>query len=177
MRTQFSSIFTPLLYMLATLASASLPANPPGAQDELVGNFNFHLEIEEVSVGQFAEVSGLSVEREIVEYRDGGELGLVRKLPGHLKYSNITLKRGFVPDRPLREWIWLSLEPDTPVERRDGALSLRDRAGNELVRYEFTQGWPCKWSGATVAAQSDSAFVEELVICIDSFRELLPLVD
>lgn len=117
---------------------------------------------------------GLSVESEVIEYREGGDNGLVRKLPGARKYSNIVLKRGFVPGEILRNWIWTNLAPDGTVDRRDGAVVLRDRAGKEAARYEFFDAWPCKWSGFTPEESSDGAFVEEIVICVDYFREVLP---
>jgi phage tail-like protein len=154
------------------LVTATAPAG--FGAEKLLGNYSFVLEIEGATAGQFRSVSGLSAETEVVEFREGGENSLVHKLPGRLKYSNIVLKRGFIPDTVLRDWIWTNLDPDGTVDRRDGALVLQDRAGNEVVRYEFFDAWPCKWSGFAPEADSDAAFVEEIEICIEFFREILP---
>lgn len=161
-----------LVFFAPPLAAQSPPAN-----DDLRGNYNFLLEIAGTPVAQFASVTGLSAETEVVEYREGGDDNLVRKLPGQIKYSNIVLRRGFTSEPLLREWIWTNLAPNGTTDRRDGALTMRNSAGNVLVRYEFYDAWPCKWSGATPTGESDSAFVEEIVICTDYFREILPVSD
>ncbi|HSM69505.1 MAG TPA: phage tail protein [Xanthomonadales bacterium] len=171
-------ISIPAVFLLvATTEPTGFAAGKPGAGEELFGNYNFVLEVGGAAAGHFRSVSGLSAETEVVEFREGGENSMVHKLPGRLKYSNIVLKRGFVPDTVLRDWIWTNLDPEGTVDRRDGALVLRDRAGNEAVRYEFFDAWPCKWSGFTPEEHSDAAFVEEIVICIEFFREVLPVVD
>lgn len=166
--------------MLALAVTTAVPVfatERPEARDDLHGNYNFLLEVAGTPAGQFNSVSGLSVETEVIEYREGGDDNVVRKLPGRLKYENITLKRGYVPNPVLREWMWTNLDPDGMVDRRDGALELQDRAGNMLVRYEFFDAWPCKWSGATPEDDSDAAFVEEIVICVEYFREIPPPAD
>ncbi len=54
----------------------------------------------------FSEISGLDVETEMIEYRDGimPEYSKI-KMPGMQKYSNITLKRGtFQGDNEFYDW-------------------------------------------------------------------------
>ena len=51
--------------------------------------------VEGINVASFAEVSGLEVEIETIEYREGNDpTAGVRKLPGLTKFANIVLKRG-----------------------------------------------------------------------------------
>jgi len=57
------------------------------------GPFNFLLEIDRIAKAGFTEVSGLSTETNVIEYREGSDPS-ARKLPGITKYSNITPKRG-----------------------------------------------------------------------------------
>lgn len=171
-------ITIPTAFLLAAAAVTSgFTADQPQAGEELSGNYHFLLEVGGATVGEFQSVSGLSAETEVIEFREGGENSLVHKLPGRLKYSNIVLKRGYIPDSVLRDWIWTNLDPDGMIDRRDGALVLRDRAGNQVVRYEFFDAWPCKWSGFTPEEKSDAAFVEEIVICTNFFREILSSSD
>ena len=50
------------------------------------------------NTSSFSEVSGLTVEAEVVEYRGGADPQLsTRKMPGLKKFSNVTLKRGIAP--------------------------------------------------------------------------------
>jgi phage tail-like protein len=55
----------------------------------------------------FQEISGLNIQADIVEFRDGADPeSHPRKMPGQLHYSNIVLKRGIVPsDNEFFAWI------------------------------------------------------------------------
>jgi phage tail-like protein len=78
---------------------------PDGTRNDPYGQFNFTVEIEGMTVGGFSEVSGLTQETTIIEYRNGDEkYGTVRKIPGHMKYNNIVLKRGWTKDKSLWDW-------------------------------------------------------------------------
>src|SRR5262249_46928705 len=62
-------------------------------QDPL-GNFRFRVEIDGVAVAGFSEALVGSATTDVIEYREGTDPMLVRKLPGLSKFDNITLKRG-----------------------------------------------------------------------------------
>lgn len=67
----------------------------------------FHFQVEWASVSiSFTEVSGLDVETEVIEYRDGASPEFSKlKMPGMQKFSNITLKRGvFKSDNEYFSW-------------------------------------------------------------------------
>ncbi|MDR9367441.1 MAG: phage tail protein, partial [Balneolaceae bacterium] len=67
--------------------------------------FHFQVEWGGTKIG-FTEVSGLDVETEMIEYRQGASPEFSKtKMPGMQKYSNITLKRGsFQSDNEYFEW-------------------------------------------------------------------------
>ena len=49
-------------------------------------NFNFLVEIDGIAKAAFEEVSGLSAEVDVIEYREGSDkAGTVRKLPGLIR--------------------------------------------------------------------------------------------
>jgi phage tail-like protein len=66
------------------------------------GQFNFQVEIDGVGTFEFTEVSGLTTDTNIIEYREGNEVvegqSTTPKLPGLIKYNNIVFKRGFTKD-------------------------------------------------------------------------------
>ena len=68
--------------------------------------FHFQVEWGGTKIG-FTEVSGLDVETEVIEYREGSSKEYNKtKQPGLTKYSNITLKRGtFLGDNEFFE-LW-----------------------------------------------------------------------
>ena len=124
---------------------------------------NFAVEIDGVNVAHFAEVSGLSVEVDVVEYRNGSEDITVRKLPGLAKYSNIVLKRGIVGDLSL--WQWLRTVRQGDAQRRNGVIVLLNEKREEVLRFSFRRGWVCKWEGPTLNAKSNDVAIETLEIC------------
>ena len=124
---------------------------------------NFLVEIDGIAVAKFAEVSGLGVTIDVIEYRDGSENITVRKLPGLARYSNITLKRGIIGDLSL--WQWLRAVRQGEAQRRDGSIVLLNERREEVLRIQFRRGWPCKWEGPTLNASGNEVAIETLEIC------------
>ena len=70
-------------------------------------SFNFLVELEGLLVGGFSEVSGLSAEIEIHDYREGGLNDYVHRLAGPVRYpASLVLKRGITDNQAL--WLWHS---------------------------------------------------------------------
>jgi phage tail-like protein len=124
------------------------------------GRFNFLLEIDGVATAGFTEVSGLSTETSVIEYREGSDRWPSRKLPGITKYSNITLKRGITKDRSL--WQWRKTVMDGATQRKNGSVVLLDESRKEIARWNFHDAWPCKWEGSSLDAKSSDVAIETL---------------
>ncbi len=124
-------------------------------------NFNFRVEIDGIAVAAFSEVSGLESETVVVEYRTG-DSRVTRKLPGVTKYPNLVLKRGLTLDLAL--WKWRKTVVDGRAERRNGSIILRDDAGKDMLRFNFFEGWPCKWEGPAFNAKGSEVAIETLEI-------------
>lgn len=132
-----------------------------------IGNYNFKVEIEGVSVAAFQEVGGLEVATEVVEYQDGDDV-ITRKRPGRTSYSNLVLKRGYIASDEL--WEWMSNTIDGTVERKSGSVILADDTGSEIIRYNFFEAWPCKWKGFSLDGRGNDVAIEELEIAIERFE-------
>ncbi len=130
--------------------------------------FNFLVEIDGLSVAGFSEVSGLTTEQDIIEYREGSDTQTVRKIPGLRKYGNITLKRGFTQNREL--WEWRKTTIDGVTERKSGAIILLDEARNEALRWQFSQGWISKWEGPALNATANEAAIESMEVAVEDLR-------
>ncbi len=124
-------------------------------------NFNFRVEIDGISVGDFYECSGLGSRVEVIEYRQGGS-ATVHKLPGLRKTSDIVLKRGITASRELQDWHTkvLNGHPD----RRNGSVILLDDAGQEVVRWNFFQAFPSRWDGPLLKANGNDVAIETLTL-------------
>jgi phage tail-like protein len=130
--------------------------------------YNYLVEVAGMDQGSaqagFSEVSGLSAEINVIEYRNGSDkVNTVRKLPGLVKYSNIVLKRGITGDLTL--WQWVSQAIQGNVQRVDGSIVLLDEARNPVMRWKFRRGWPCRYEGPTFAAKGSDVAIETLEIC------------
>lgn len=113
--------------------------------------------------GSFAEVSGLDVSIEPIEYRNGSEDNTVRKMPGLKTFSNIVLKRGVIGD--LAFWAWIKSVLDGQVQRADGTITLLDENGQPVLRWKFRRAWPCKWTGPRLNAKGSDVAIETLELC------------
>jgi phage tail-like protein len=135
----------------------------PGDRKDPYAQFNFLVEIDGVARGGFTEASGLSAEQDVVEYREGSEDTTVRKLPGLKTFPNIKLNRGFTQDFDL--WRWRKTAMDGATERRSGSIVLLDEARQEALRFNFREGWICKWEGPALNSTTNEAAIESLEIC------------
>jgi phage tail-like protein len=135
-------------------------------EDPLVG-FHFAVEIQEEVTGYFTECSGLGSEHETIEHKVVTEKGqeVVLKVPGRLKWENITLKRGITSNMDI--WDWRKQVEDGDVEgaRRDGSIVMHDQHLKPVARWNFERAWPLKVSGPSPKADSNEIGVEELTIC------------
>ena len=88
----------------------ALPTAGTGAeQDQFwpMPKFYFSVDIGDMTDLPFQEVSGLEVETEMIEYRHGNSPNHSKiKMPGLLKYADVTLKKGvFADDNQFYEWM------------------------------------------------------------------------
>ncbi len=123
--------------------------------------YNFLVEIDGVTKAGFREASGLDSGQDPVDYRNGDEKQLnVRKLPGLIKYSNISLKRGITDDKDL--WEWRKKVMDGKVERKNVSIILLSDDFQEKLRWNMREAWPSKWTGPSFNATSNDVAIEAL---------------
>jgi len=135
-------------------------------KDHLVAN-RFRVEIEGVNVGSFIQFSGAEATTAVIIYQDGNDL-LTRKRPGRTTFSNIVLKRGYINSDAL--WNWYKAVMDGVVERKSGSIISLDDRGDEIIRYNFFDAWPCRWKGMEFDTSSNSALVEEIELVVEKIE-------
>ena len=128
------------------------------------GQFNFLVEIDGVGTFGFSEVSGLTTDTDVTEYREGESDGqsTTRKIPGLIKYNNIVLKRGFTKDLSAYNWRLLVIEGKT--SRASGSIMLLGETRNPVMRWNFRQGWPVKWEGPALNDETNEIAIASLEI-------------
>jgi len=123
--------------------------------------FKFCVEIGNITHAIFSECSGLEIEVEVFEYEEGGLNDYVHKLPGRVKYSDVTLKRGIATSDAL--WDWYAKTLQGKIERKNISITLYDTTGSEYRRWKFEHAYPVKWSGPNFKADENVAAIETLV--------------
>jgi phage tail-like protein len=141
---------------------------PKPQRNDPYSAMNFLVELDGISVAAFRECSGLISELTVIEYRNGSDRGSPRKLPGMQKFTNITLKRGITKDRQL--WDWHKTALDGSVQRKNGSIVLLDESGQEVLRWNFRQGWVSKYETPTLNASSNEVAIETLEIAHEGFE-------
>lgn len=130
--------------------------------------FNFLVEIDGINQAGFSEVSGVDASTDPVEYREGADPPHARKLTGLNKYSPITLKRGITDSDEL--WKWRQTVIDGKTERKNGSIVLRNESGEEKIRWNFSNGFPTKWTGPSFNATSTAVAIETLEITHEELK-------
>ena len=134
----------------------------------------FLFTVDDVQIGVFSEVSGLEVTIEVETYREGGENGFVHKLPGHMTWPHIVLKRGVCDSDALFAWVGKTAgtgftSAGNKVERSTGAITAIDDAGNELRSWNLEDVMAVKWTGPRFAVSSGEPLTEEVELAHHGF--------
>lgn len=133
-------------------------------KDPLV-SFSFYVDIQGTVVGTFRECSGMGSETELVEAKESDKGKLVyMKIPGALKWENISLKRGITDSMDIWKWRKQVEQGDVKGARKNGSIIMYDQTNSEIARWNFISGWPRKVSGPNFNAQNNEIGIEELEI-------------
>lgn len=125
--------------------------------------FHFTVEWGGTRVG-FTEVSGLTQEKQPIEYRDGSfpEYSTI-KMPGLAKYSNITLKRGITKgDNDFFKWL-ATVKMNT-VERRDLVINLLNEEHQPVMVWKVHNAFPVKVEGPGLKSTGNEVAIESIEI-------------
>lgn len=135
--------------------------------------FNFLVAIDngrpaEEPLGGFSDVSGLSTEFTVAEYRYGNDKEEhVRKVPGVHKVGDVTLKRGIVKSGDL--WAWVQKVRDVgPDAQRNVIVTMLSESGEPVQAWTLRGVIPMKYTGPTFAAKGGGdVAMEELVLSVE----------
>ena len=117
-------------------------------------------------VGGFSEASGLGVEIDYAEYRNGNEkVNTSRKVANAHKFDDVTLKRGLVGSTDL--FAWVKAVGDGNHDPRQIDIILLDEARETVATWHLTNAQPKKWTGPTLNAKggTEVAMEELSLVC------------
>ncbi|KAF5057419.1 T4-like virus tail tube protein gp19 [anaerobic digester metagenome] len=110
----------------------------------------------------FSEVSGLSIEYDLINYRGGasGET-TVSTMPGLRKENIIILKRCISRgDNEFFEWI--SSNHFNSAQKRDLLISLLNELHEPVMTWKVKNAWPVKLEGPVLKADASEVAIETL---------------
>ncbi|GFE50684.1 phage tail protein [Roseobacter cerasinus] len=130
--------------------------------------FHFQVKWDDTELA-FQEVSGLDIESEPIEYRAGNNpVFSTIKMPGMIKTSNITMKKGvFVKDNAI--WDWFSEIKMNTITRKALTISLLDEAQNPTMVWKVQNAFPIKVTGTDLKADGNEVAVESIEIAHEGF--------
>ena len=123
--------------------------------------YRFYLEIGGLAVAEFTELEGISAEREVKTYEEGGINDRVLMFPGRMKYANIVLKKG-ITWSPLL-WVWFQEGLYTgKVKRLNLSIILGNPFGMRLKQWDVINAFPIKYRNSDLKAEANEIAIETL---------------
>lgn len=122
---------------------------------------------------RFQEVTGLSGEVTVEEFREGGVNTFAYRLPTGAKYGNLVLKRGYLSKSFLAKWCRSAVE-DFKFDPRTLDVSLLNENHQPLAQWTFSMAYPVKWSVSDLRALDNTLSIETLELAYQQFRFVEP---
>lgn len=124
-------------------------------------NFRYRVEIDGLDAGGFSEVSGFDATFDVVEYRQGDDTMITpRKLPGLIKYGNITLKWGASDNMVLYNWLQ-DIHAGT-IEQKTLTITALTEDGSPAASWRLINAWPVKYTAPDFNATASEVAMESI---------------
>jgi phage tail-like protein len=129
--------------------------------------YTFFVEVDGIVGGGFSEVTGLQVELETQDYREGGRNDVVHRLPGPARYpANVVLRRGLMTPEL---WAWFRAAAAGTVVRRNLSILMQEPSLVAGWRWSFVDAYPVRWTGPELNASSSALAFESVEIAHRGF--------
>ncbi len=133
---------------------------PTGQRIDPYRNFRFRVEIDGIQTAAFSEATIPDSTTDSVDYREGTDVPVQRKLSGLTKYGNITLKKGLTDSMELYEWRKQVEQSGAAKARKNMSLILIDEEGNDKARWDIVEAWPTKYDPSDFSAKGNEVVIE-----------------
>lgn len=141
--------------------------------------WGFHYKVEfsisrERNDVRFQSLSGLTVEYDTEEYREGGENRFVHKLPVRTKYADLVLKRGMLTGpavlagNSVVTW-FLGAFRERLFVAADVTVLLLNEKSEQVRTWKIAHAVPKKWTVSDFNANESSLVIETLELSYQYF--------
>lgn len=132
--------------------------------------YRYWVELESLYVGSFIECSGLRMQREVLEVREGGVNDYTHKLPGRTTYGQITLSKGIMFSTKLWDWYAEGMTDGKVTKMPITIIQYSAYLNVEARRYHLEDAFPESWSVSSLRSDSSSYAVESLVLTFKTLK-------
>jgi phage tail-like protein len=120
---------------------------------------------------RFQEVSGLEVDMEMEQVKEGGQNRFSHNLPVRNRYTDITLKRGLFIGSGISLWCKNAIE-NFIFQPTNILISLLNAEHLPLQSWYVVNAIPKKWQVSNFNAQENSVVIESLVLSYNYFTSI-----
>jgi phage tail-like protein len=110
---------------------------------------------------RFQSVSGLSVEYDYENFKEGGENRFEHKLPVRTRYADMVLKRGMVTGSELISWFNKAFR-DREFNPANVNVILMNEKGEPLRTWKISHAIPKKWIISDLNSMENSIVIETM---------------
>ena len=142
------------------------------ARNDPYRQFRFRVEIEGIARAGFNECSFADTTTDPVEYRDGTDPPIFRKLSGLTKYGNITVKWVITDAMDLYNWRQKVIDKGALDARKNISIVLIDEAGEDKARWDIEEAWPSKYDPPDFSAKGNEVAIETMEIVHEGFKRV-----
>ncbi|TWF95519.1 phage tail protein [Saccharopolyspora dendranthemae] len=140
------------------------------AQGDTLSTHRFGVELGSVTVESVKEVSGLTVEQDVIETQQVTLTGerINKKQPGGQKGGEVTITRGLDKSTEFTAWIKKTLiDGDVEGARENLTIEIQDSQGETVRRMQLFDCWVSKWEGPGVSAGESNPATEQVTIVFE----------
>jgi len=138
------------------------------SKDGPYNNFRYKIEFGGTEIGGFTKISGLTLEANVLEYREGGLNDVVHKFPTHLSPPNVTLHRGMTEHEQLLKWMTKSMTASRQKAQSDVTITMLDKQGESTWGWDLLNAYPVRWEGPELLSNSSGVAIELLELACES---------
>ena len=134
---------------------------------------NFGLQIDGVMVEYLPEVSGLTMEQDVIEYQQNtgaGQADHHASCRACRRTAQCTVVRGMTQSAAFTTWINDSINGRMSSARKNASIIMMDYQNNPVKRYNMRNAWCSKIDASALKAGEASALTETVTIV---FEELV----
>lgn len=135
-------------------------------------SYNYRVEIDGKTMG-FSEVSGLSISREVVTYKESPNAKaagpIVMHMPSQRAQPSISLKKGLIKSADIKFLFdWINSIQLNQVQKKDVTVRLCDEKGDAVISWRVLNAFPKKLDAPSFSASSNDAAIESIELVADS---------